>query len=197
MIATNAQTDNWEQVQAAAKALLPEDVIQFIGTCRQGPEPASQLIAVLHRVQERLGYLGTEQLDAVAQLLGVPAAKVSGVATFYHYFQLQPHGRYMINVCLGTACYVNGADKVATKLREELGIDFGQTTADGLFSLHSAACLGTCGLGPVVMVNEEVHPKMTPDQVPALLDALIEEARGVETPGPTAHASAASGPAAP
>ena len=72
-------TDNRQQVEAAAKAVLPEDVVRFIQTCRQGPEPASQLIAVLHRVQQRLGYLGTEQLDAVAQLLGVPAAKVSGV----------------------------------------------------------------------------------------------------------------------
>jgi NADH:ubiquinone oxidoreductase subunit E len=188
MSATIPQTDNWEQVEAAAKAVLPEDVVQFIRTCRDGAESASQLIAVLHRVQERLGYLGAEQLDAVAQLLGVPTAKVSGVATFYHYFQLQPPGRYMINVCLGTACYVNGADKVAAKLREELGIDFGQTSADGLFSLHSAACLGTCGLGPVVMVNEKVHPKMTPDQVPGLLDALIEEARGSETHGPATQA---------
>lgn len=177
MSETITTTDNWDEVEAAAKGALPEDVVRFIEECRDGPEPHSQLIAVLHRVQERMGYLGAEQLDAVAQLLGVPAAKVSGVATFYHYFKLQPHGRYMINVCLGTACYVNGADKVAAKLKEELGIDFGQTSSDGLFSLHSAACLGTCGLGPVVMINDRVHPKMTPDQVPALLDALIEEAR--------------------
>lgn len=180
-------TDNRQQVEAAAKAVLPEDVVRFIQTCRQGPEPASQLIAVLHRVQQRLGYLGTEQLDAVAQLLGVPAAKVSGVATFYHFFQLHPQGRYSINVCLGTACYVNGADKVAAKLKEELGVDFGQTTPDGLFSLHSAACLGTCGLAPVVMVNDEVYPKMTPDQIPALLNKLIEQARAAEEPESTAE----------
>ena len=186
MSTTTTKTDNWEQVAAAAQAVLPDDVVQFIQTCRQGPEPTSQLIAVLHRVQQRLGHLGSEQLDAVAQLLGVPAAKVSGVATFYHFFQLQPHGRYMINVCLGTACYVNGADKIASKLKEELGIDIGQTTADGLFSLHSAACLGTCGLAPVVMINEEVYPKMTPDQIPGLLDKLIEKARATEGAEPAA-----------
>jgi hypothetical protein len=74
-------------------------------------------------------------MDAVAQLLQVPTARVSGVATFYHYFRLQPRGRYMINICMGTACYVKGADRVAAKFREELGIDFGQTTTDGQFSL--------------------------------------------------------------
>jgi len=131
-------TDNWEEVQAACRAALTEDIVGFIETCRNGPEPASRLISVLHKVQGHFGHLGTEQLDAVSQLLGVPAAKVAGVATFYHFFRLQPQGRFMISICMGTACYVKGADKVAAKFKDELGIDFGQTTTDGLFSLHEA-----------------------------------------------------------
>lgn len=170
-------TDNWKQVEAACKAVLPEDVVQFIAACREGPEPASQLISVLHKVQGHFGHLGTEQLDAVAQLLGVPAAKVAGVATFYHFFRLQPQGRFMISVCMGTACYVKGADKIAAKLKDELGIDFGQTTTDGLFSLHEAHCLGTCGLAPVVMINDQVHAKVTPDQIPALIEKALETTR--------------------
>jgi NADH:ubiquinone oxidoreductase subunit E len=109
-------------------------------------------------------------MNAVAQLLGVPTATVTGVATFYHYFRLQAAGKFMINVCMGTACYVKGADKVAARFEEELGIEFGQTTTDGQYSLHSAACLGTCGLAPVVMINEQVFSKVTADQVPALLE---------------------------
>ena len=170
-------TDNWEEVQAACRAALTDDIVGFIEDCRKGPEPASRLISVLHRVQGHFGHLGTEQLDAVAQLLGVPAAKVAGVATFYHFFRLQPQGRFTISVCMGTACYVNGADKVAAKFKDELGIDFGQTTTDGLFSLHEAHCLGTCGLAPVVMINDEVHAKVTPDQIPALLQRTVAKTR--------------------
>lgn len=170
-------TDNWEQVQESCRAVLTEDLVHFIEACRKGPEPASLLISVLHRVQGHFGHLGTEQLDAVAQLLGVPAAKVAGVATFYHFFRLQPQGRFMISVCMGTACYVKGADKVAAKLKDELGIDFGQTTTDGLFSLHEAHCLGTCGLAPVVMVNDQIHAKVTPDQVPSLLEKTVAKAK--------------------
>jgi NADH:ubiquinone oxidoreductase subunit E len=170
-------TDNWEQVQESCRAALTPDIVDFIEACRQGPEPASRLISVLQRVQGHFGYLGTEQLDAVAQLLGVPAAKVAGVATFYHLFRLQPCGRFMISVCMGTACYVKGADKVAARFKDELGIDFGQTTTDGLFSLHEAHCVGTCGLAPVVMINDEVHAKVTPDQVPALLEKTVAKAK--------------------
>ena len=174
---TSSNTDNWAQVEANSRAALPDDVVKFIEECRQRPHPESHLISVLHRVQGHLGYLGEEQLDAVAQLLQVPAAKVAGVATFYHFFRLQPRGKFLISVCMGTACYVKGADKVADKLREELGIEFGQTTTDGLFSLEEARCLGTCGLAPVVMINDEVHAKVTPDQIPALLEKQIRKAR--------------------
>jgi NADH-quinone oxidoreductase E subunit len=170
-------TDSWPQVEADAKAALPPEVVQFIEECLTMDHPQSRLIAVLHRLQERVGFLPAKQLDAVAQLMQIPTAKVAGVATFYHFFHLNPRGRFAINVCMGTACYVNGADKVVEKLREELGIDFGQTTGDGMFSLHSACCLGTCGLAPVVMINEEVHPKVTPDQIPSLLEKALASAK--------------------
>ena len=109
-------TDNWDQVQAEANAALTAPIVQYIGQCRQSSEPASQLISVLHKVQAHFGFLGERQLDAVAQLLQVPAAKVAGVASFYHFFRLQPRGKFIINVCLGTACYVKGADRVAQKV---------------------------------------------------------------------------------
>ena len=97
----------------------------------------SQLIAVLHKVQAQFGYLGDAHFDAVAQLLQVPAAKVAGVASFYHFFRLKPRGKFMINVCLGTACYVKGADRVAQKVIEELGITWGETSKDGVFTLEA------------------------------------------------------------
>jgi len=99
-------TDNWEQVEAAAKLVLGEPIVALIAKYRDEPHPESQLIAVLHKVQSQFGHLGNAHLDAVAQLLQVPAAKVAGVASFYHFFRLKPRGKFMINVCLGTACYV-------------------------------------------------------------------------------------------
>jgi NADH-quinone oxidoreductase E subunit len=169
-MSANPTTDNWSAVAARSKAALTPEIVAQIETAHQGPHPAGALIAVLHAVQEHFGYLPRAQMDAVAQLLGVPTATVTGVATFYHYFRLQPAGRFRINVCMGTACYVKGADKVAGRFEEELGIDYGQTTTDGQYSLHSAACLGTCGLAPVVMINDQVYSKVTADQVPALLE---------------------------
>ncbi len=163
------------QLQQDCRQALPADIVAFIEQVRAKPHPQSQLISVLHKVQAHYGYLDRVQMDAVAQLLGVPAAKVSGVATFYHFFRLTPRGKYVINVCLGTACYVKGADKVLAKIREELGIDFGQTTRDGLFSLEASRCLGTCGLAPVVMINSDVHANISADKVPGLLERYIQQ----------------------
>jgi NADH:ubiquinone oxidoreductase subunit E len=113
----------------------------------------------------------------VAQLLQVPAAKVAGVASFYHFFRLKPRGKFMINVCLGTACYVKGADRVAQKISEELGITWGETSKDGIFTLEGSRCLGTCGLAPVVMIDNIVHGEVTADQVPALLEKYLKKAK--------------------
>jgi NADH:ubiquinone oxidoreductase subunit E len=170
-------TDNWEQVEATARQVLGEEIVALIERFNQETHPESQLIAVLHRVQARYGYLAPAHLDAVAQLMQIPAAKVAGVGSFYHYYRLQPRGRFLINVCLGTACYVKGADRVAQKLMEELGIKFGETSTDGVFTLEAARCLGTCGLAPVLMVGDDVHPQVTPDQVPVILDKYLEKVR--------------------
>ena len=144
---------------------------------RASRTPESQLIAVLHKVQAQFGYLADAHLDAVAQLLQVPAAKVAGVASFYHFFRLKPRGKFMINVCLGTACYVKGADRVAQKVIDELGITWGETSKDGVFTLEGSRCLGTCGLAPVVMIDDEIHGDVTPDQVPALLEKYLKKAK--------------------
>ena len=170
-------TDNRRQVEAAARETLGESIAELIEKCRRDPRPESHLIGVLHAVQEQFGYLGEEQLDAVAQLLQVPAAKVAGVASFYHFFRLKPRGRFMINVCMGTACYVKGADRVAAKFSEELGIQWGETTTDGLFALEGSRCLGTCGLAPVVMVNETIHGDVTPEMVSSILEQYLRQAR--------------------
>jgi NADH:ubiquinone oxidoreductase subunit E len=102
---------------------------------------------------------------------------VAGVASFYHFFRLQPRGRFMINVCLGTACYVKGADRVAQKLMDELGIQWGETTKDGVFTLEGSRCLGTCGLAPVLMIDNEVHANVTPDQIPVILQKYLDRAQ--------------------
>lgn len=177
-------TDNWPQVEAASRAALPKTIVKFIEKVLSEPHPDSQLIAVLHKVQEHFGYLGIAQLDAVAQLLRVPMAKVSGVATFYHLFRLRPKGQHVISVCMGTACYVKGASAVLDRVRLELGIDIGQTTPDDVFSLAESRCLGTCGLAPVVMIDDQVHGKLTPNMIPGLLEQYRQ--KGAYQPAKTA-----------
>jgi NADH-quinone oxidoreductase E subunit len=174
---TRTDTDNCQEVMDASKEVLPDHVVEFIEDCRNREHSESQLISVLHKVQDHFGYLSPESLDSVAQLLQVPAASVSGVATFYHYFRLTPRGRYVISVCMGTACYVKGAERVVDKFKDELGIDFGETTTDGMFSLEESRCLGTCGLAPVLMINDHVHGKVTPDDVPVLIETYRKKPR--------------------
>lgn len=173
-----APTDNWDRVQHSAREILGPAVCGFLDQCLAGPQPHSQLIAVLHRVQAEYGHLSPARLDAVAQLLRVPAAKVAGVASFYHFFRLQPRGKHIINVCLGTACYVKGADRIAQRVQDELGITWGETSKDGVFTLEGSRCLGTCGLAPVLLIDDEIHGEVTPDQVPAILEKYIKKARG-------------------
>ena len=171
-------TDNWQRVEAMAREVLGPSICELIDRCARESQPESQLIAVLHRVQAQYGYLNSAHLDAVAQLLQVPAAKVAGVASFYHFFRLQPRGKYIINICLGTACYVKGADRIAQRIISELGITWGETSKDGVFTLEQARCLGTCGLAPVIMIDDEIHGQVTPDQVPAILEKYLKKARG-------------------
>jgi NADH:ubiquinone oxidoreductase subunit E len=170
-------TDNWEYVQNMSREVLGEPICRLIDECRRDEHPESQLIAILHRVQAQCGHLNAAHLDAVAQLLQVPAAAVSGVASFYHFFRLQPRGEFLINVCLGTACYVKGADRVAQRFIGELGITWGETSKDGMFTLETARCVGTCGLAPVVVINGEVHGEVSADQVPVILGKYMKKAK--------------------
>jgi len=154
---------------------LPEEIARLIEEAKKGEHPESRLIGVLHEIQLRYGYLPRDIMDEVAQALQIPAATVSGVASFYHFFSLTPKGKYDISVCMGTACFVKGADKVLEALQSELGIGLGETTKDGLFSLNISRCLGICALAPVLTVNEKVYSQVSPRQVPALINKIKEE----------------------
>ena len=128
------------------------------------------LMPVLQQAQEIYGYLPIEVQAIVAEGLGISLAEVYGVATFYSQFRLNPKGIYRISICLGTACYVKGAAKVLEAVERKLGIQVGECTPDGLFSLESCRCVGACGLAPVMMINDEVFGRMTPEQVPVILE---------------------------
>jgi NADH:ubiquinone oxidoreductase subunit E len=147
----------------------------FIAKARTVP---GSLISVLHKAQELFGYLPEEVLTRIAQGLQIPPAEVYGVVTFYNFFSTEPVGKYPISVCMGTACYVRGADRVLAKLEEELGIKPGQVTPDGMFSLEVCRCIGACGLAPVITIAGEVHGKLTEHDVPKLLAAIRQEAYG-------------------
>ena len=154
------------------KTALDPEIIAYIKEVAQKEHPESYLIAVLHRIQKTYGYLSQENMDMAAQLLQVPTSTVSGVATFYHFFRLQPRGKYAISVCLGTACFVKGADQVLEAFQTELGIGMGETTTDGLFSLENSRCLGVCALAPVVTINDKVYSRVQPQQVPDLINKV-------------------------
>ncbi|RBP36416.1 NADH-quinone oxidoreductase subunit NuoE [Garciella nitratireducens] len=128
------------------------------------------LMPILHEAQELYGYLSLETQQMIAQKLDIPISEVYGVATFYSQFKLKPKGQYEINVCLGTACYVKGAQAVLDRFCEELGIQVGDTTEDGKFSIGASRCVGACGLAPVCMINGEVYGRLVPEDVPKILE---------------------------
>ena len=163
-------------IDAIIKHSFDEDIFDYINECMNLEHPESYLIAVLHRIQGRYGYLCEDHIDQVSHLMSVPTANVFGVATFYHFFRLKPKGKYSISVCMGTACFVKGADQILDKFQTELGIEVGETTKDGLFSIDATRCIGVCALAPVVTINERVYSKMTPSRVKELLNSLnVEE----------------------
>ena len=133
------------------------------------------LLPILHEAQEVYGYLPIEVQQRVADGLGISLSEVYGVATFYSRFSLTPKGKHRISVCLGTACYVKGADKILAEVEKKLGIKSGECTEDGLFSIDSCRCVGACGLAPVMMIDEEVYGKLTPAMVDKILDKYIKE----------------------
>ena len=130
----------------------------------------SNLMVVMQKAQDIYGYLPIEVQTIISDMTGIPLEKIYGVATFYSQFSLYPKGQYTISVCLGTACYVKGSGDVFEKLKQILGIDDGQCTADGKFSLEACRCIGACGLAPVMTINDDVYGRLTVDELPAILE---------------------------
>lgn len=131
------------------------------------------LIPILQEVQDACGYLSRDAIIKIGNHLGLPVSKIYGVATFYNQFRFQPLGKYHIQVCRGTACHVKGSYSVLENLKQTLKLDAGQTSRDGFFSIEVVACIGACGLAPVIKINEEFYADMTP----AKLDRLIKTYR--------------------
>ena len=144
-----------------------EQLNQVIAELKDQP---GALMPVLQKAQGIFGCVPMDVQKIIAEGLGVTLSEVYGVATFYSQFRLEPNGKYTISVCLGTACYVKGSQKVLDRLSEELQTPVGKTSPDGLFTLNATRCLGACGLAPVMMIGEDVFGRLTPDQVPGILD---------------------------
>ena len=150
---------NHEQVDLS----LLEDVLANYANVK------GSLITILQKTQEIYGYIPIDAVYHIAEKTGSTPAKVLGVATFYSQFRFQAVGKYLIMLCKGTACYVNGAERIIEAVSEELGIGDNQTTEDGLFSLSLVSCLGCCSLAPVMMINEDTYGSLTPDKVKQIL----------------------------
>ena len=144
-----------------------EQLNQVIAELKDQP---GALMPVLQKAQGIFGCVPLDVQQIIAEGLGVTLSEVYGVATFYSQFRLEPNGKYTISVCLGTACYVKGSQKVLDRLSEELKTPVGKTSPDGLFTVNATRCLGACGLAPVMMIGEEVFGRLTPDLVPGILD---------------------------
>lgn len=166
----------------AASSAAPDSAVmarKFEKVCeildRHGRDSA-KLIPILQEVQDEYRYLPQEVMTYVATSLGIPPAKVFGVATFYAHFALEPKGRYVVRLCDGTACHVKGSIPILEALRDRLGLPEGKsTTPDMLFTVETVSCLGACGLAPVVVINDDVHGQMTPDSAVALIDEIMQK----------------------
>ena len=128
------------------------------------------LIPVLHEAQDIYGYLPMSVQKKISEGLNIPLSEIYGVVTFYTQFSLKPKGKFKVNVCMGTACYVKGSNLILDKLQEKLGIHVGDCTEDGKFSLDACRCIGACGLAPVIMINDDVYGRLTADDVEKVLE---------------------------
>ncbi len=144
--------------------------------CDRYADERTPLMMILSDVQKEYGYIPLEVQELVSERTGISVAEIYGVVTFYSFFSLNPKGKYVIGCCLGTACYVKGAQQVIDKFSEILGIKPGETTKDGLFTLDALRCIGACGIAPAVSINGKVYPKLSVNSVPA----IIEEYKNAE-----------------
>lgn len=153
-------------MSAKKEVKFSKELVAFINTWKEKP---GNLIMILHKVQEEFGYIPREAADKVAEMVGVPLAKIWGVVTFYHFFKLTKPGDNNIQVCMGTACYLKGGDGLIEEIGTLLNLPVGGITDDGKFSLEAVRCVGCCGLAPVMTVGGEVFGKVTKDQVAGII----------------------------
>ncbi|WP_427340934.1 NADH-quinone oxidoreductase subunit NuoE [Caloranaerobacter sp. DY30410] len=157
---------NWEENK--------EKIEELKKVIEENKEKKGALMPVLHEAQRIFGYLPIEVQRMISEGLNIPLAEIYGVATFYSQFSLIPKGKYQIGVCLGTACYVKGAQAIIDKIKEELNLEVGGTTKDRKFSLQATRCIGACGLAPVMTINEDVYGRLKADEIPAILKKYME-----------------------
>ena len=151
-------------------AHLNENAVKHITEiCDRHAGEKTPLIMILNDIQNEYGYIPLEVQQIVSDKTGISVAEIYGVVTFYSFFSLVPNGKYVIGVCLGTACYVKGAQQVIDKFSEILGIGAGQTTEDGLFTIDALRCIGACGLAPVMTINDDVYGRLTGDELDSIL----------------------------
>lgn len=151
----------------------PEQEKQLAEVIAELKDTRGCLMPVMQKAQDIYGYLPIEVQKMIAEGLGIPLSKVYGVATFYAQFSLTPKGKHRVNVCLGTACYVKGADKVLEAIENKLGIKSGECTEDGMFSIDATRCVGACGLAPVILIDEDVYGKVEPEMVDAIIEKYV------------------------
>lgn len=163
-----------EHCAACGTTEQAEKLKAVIETSRNTP---GCLMHILQEAQGIYGYLPLSVQKTIAEGLGISLSEVYGVATFYSQFSLKPKGKHRISVCLGTACYVKGSDKILEEIEKQIGIKCGECTEDGLFSIDSCRCVGACGLAPVMMIGDEVYGKLTADKVKEILDGYRGETK--------------------
>jgi len=146
-----------------------QKVLQIEAICKEFNNEKGELINVLHKTQSLVGYLPAEVQEIISKNLNCSVAHVYGVVTFYSFFTMIPKGEFPISICMGTACYVRGAEKVLDEFKKELGIQVGESTKDNKFSLSSLRCVGACGLAPVVLVGDKTYGRVAPDDVKSIL----------------------------
>ncbi len=152
-------------------AHLSESAVAKINEiCDRYADQKTPLMMILSDIQKEYGYIPLDVQEIVSARTGVSVAEIYGVVTFYSFFSLEPKGKYVIGVCLGTACYVKGAQQVIDKFSELIGIGPGETSADGLFTLDALRCIGACGIAPAVTINGTVYPKLAVSEVPKIVE---------------------------
>ena len=147
-------------------------IAQITEICNRYKDEKTPLMMILSDIQNEYGYIPLEVQELVSKETGISVAEIYGVVTFYSFFSLTPKGKYVIGCCLGTACYVKGAQQVIDKFSDLLKIKPGETSEDGLFTLDALRCIGACGIAPAVSINGTVHPKMSVDKVQGIIDEL-------------------------